>query len=206
MGPQRGKLLDEFWSMDHECRAQFCQQERQGGSVPPEILQELHHSQSHHVDAFRWKEEVQISSVRYDEGDSFTISLDDGTEGQHDMIWLATGSETHVDFYSALEDLRTVLPIREVHGLPILNKDLSWRAPPDLLLDEPKWKATARERFWCMGALATLELGPDALNLIGARAGAVAVAQAVRYSFAEAQSSADNSTICTDESSACSCC
>lgn len=204
MGPERGRLLDEFWSMDHECRARFCQEQRRGGSIPPEILQELHQSQSQQGDAFQWKEEVQISSVKYDGGNYLSVFLDDGTESQHDMIWLATGSETHVDFYSALEDLRKVLPIREAQGLPILNKDLSWRAPPEL--NEPKWKATARERFWCMGALSALELGPDALNLIGARAGAVAVAKAVRDSFAQAQSSTDDSTICTDESSVCSCC
>ena len=206
MGPQRGTFLEEFWSMDHECRARFCQEERKGGSIPPEILQELHQSQSLHGDAFRWKEEVQISSVNYDGGDYLSVSLDDGTESQHDMIWLATGSETHIDYYSALEDLRKVLPIRDVQGLPILNKDLSWRAPPETLLEEPKWKATARDRFWCMGALAALQLGPDALNLIGARAGAVVVAQAVRDSFAQAQSSTDNSTISTDESSVCTCC
>lgn len=206
MGPQRGKFLDEFWSMDHEYRARFCQEERKGGSIPPEILQELHQSQSLQGDAFRWKEEVQISSVNYDGGDYLSVSHDDGTESQHDMIWLATGSETHIDYYSALEDLRKVLPIRDMQGLPVLNNDLSWRAPPETLLEEPKWKATARERFWCMGALAALQLGPDALNLIGARAGAVAVAQAVRDSFAQAQSSTDNSTICTDETSVCSCC
>ena len=206
MGPQRGKFLDEFWSMDHECRARFCQEERKGGSIPPEILRELQQSQSLQGDAFRWREEVQISSVNYDGGDYLAVSFDDGTKSQHDMIWLATGSETHIDYYSALEDLRKVLPIRDVQGLPVLDKDLSWRAPPEALLEEPKWKATARERFWCMGALAALQLGPDALNLIGARAGAVAVAQAVRDSFAQAQSSTDNSTICTDESSVCSCC
>jgi hypothetical protein len=206
MGPQRGKFLDEFWSMDHECRARFCQEERQGGSIPPEILQELQLSQSLQGDAFRWMEEVQISSVNYDAGNHLTVSLDDGTESQHDMIWLVTGSETHIDYYSALEGLRKVLPIRNVQGLPVLNKDLSWRAPPETLLKEPKWKTTARERFWCMGALAALQLGPDALNLIGARAGAVAVAQAVRDSFAQTQSSTENSTICTDESSVCSCC
>ena len=206
MGPQRGKLLDEFWSMDHERRAQLCQEERQGGSIPPEIIQELYESQSQHGDTFQWKEEVQISSVTFDYNGNFQASLDDGTECQPDMIWLATGSETHIDLYTALTDLRKVLPMRDVQGLPILNKDLSWRAPPGVSLDEPKWKATARERFWCMGALAALELGPDALNLIGARAGAVAVAQAVRDSFVEVQSPSDNSTAYTTESSACSCC
>jgi hypothetical protein len=68
-----------------------------------------------------------------------------------------------------------------VNGLPVLNKHLSWRCPVDKEANEPQWKKEARKRFWCMGSLAGLELGPDALNLIGARHGAVRVAKDIRY-------------------------
>ena len=83
------------------------------------------------------------------------------------MIGCASPSMFERDHYSALSDLREVLPVDVVNGLPVLNGDLSWRVPDGD--EEPMWKQAARKRIWCMGALSALELGPDALNLIGAR-------------------------------------
>ena len=45
---------------------------------------------------------------------------------------------------------------------------------------EPEWKTVLRNRLYIMGSLAGLELGPDALNLIGARHGAVRIAKVPR--------------------------
>ena len=160
MGPRRGRLLEEFWSLDMHGRAEQLRRIRGGGSVPPEIVTELMRSKA------VVKEQVEISEVRWVDG-RLRVTLDDGSEGDYDMIWLATGANNHVDHYSALSDLREVLPVNVVNGLPVLNGDLSWRVPDGD--EEPMWKQVARKRIWCMGALAALELGPDALNLIGAR-------------------------------------
>ena len=198
MGPKRGKYLDDFWSFNMRDRAQRLQEARRGGSIPPEILQELEHccQNQHQHQQFQVKEEVQISEVHWRDN-RFHVFLDDGSECEPcDMIWLATGCENHIDHYTALSHLRKILPVSVMNGLPILNQNLSWRAPTpseeetnadadaESEEQEPKWKQIARERFWCMGALAALQLGPDALNLIGARHGAVRVAEAIRGDYA----------------------
>lgn len=55
-------------------------------------------------------------------------------------------------------------PINCVNGLPDLQPDLSWaKGVP----------------FYVMGAFAQLQLGPDALNLAGARSGSVVVTRAM---------------------------
>ena len=51
-----------------------------------------------------------------------------------------------------------------VGGLPLLQDDLSWAEGCPL---------------YVMGAFAMLQLGPDALNLAGARSGGVIVARAL---------------------------
>ena len=163
MGPRRGRLLEEFWSLDMHGRAEQLKRIRGGGSVPPEIVHELMKSDA------MVKEEVEILDVCWDDG-KLHVTLNDGSECDYDMIWLATGANNHIDHYSALSVLREVLPVDVINGLPVLNRDLSWRVPDgDERPLEPLWKQVARKRLWCIGALASLELGPDALNLLGAR-------------------------------------
>lgn len=133
------------------------------------------------------------------EGGSFRVMLDDGSPAEsYDMIWLATGGDNDVDLYPVLARLRRELPLPVVNGLPVVDKHLNWRCecsvpspevtytdPPDeprLDDEEPPWMDTARRRIWVVGCLAALELGPDALNLMGARHGAVRVAKAIRSS------------------------
>lgn len=162
MGKKRGSLLEQFWCLDGQGRSQVLKEARGGGTIPPEILEQLANANGLQVN-----EEVQILEVNWID-DRFLVTLDDGSNPVfYDTIWLATGAQNHIDHYSALDDLRETLPVEVVNGLPELNEDLSWRAPVGM--DEPAWKRVARERIWCMGALAALELGPDALNLIGAR-------------------------------------
>jgi len=181
MGPGRGKLLDEFWSLDSPCRAQFMKEARQGGSIPPELAHKLSEISQSSPGRVQVKEEVQISHVRWDDDEEqFYIQLDDGSsELCFDMIWLATGADNDIELYEALRGLREHLPIETVSGLPVLKSDLSWKRPNNDD-NEPSWKDILRRRLYVMGSLAGLELGPDALNLIGARHGAVRVAKAIR--------------------------
>ena len=163
---KRGKLLESFRSANMQERARRLKEARGGGTIPPETIQELRAKQGMRL---QLKEEVQISEVHW-ANDKFHVFLDDGSEEEsYDMIWLATGAQNHIDHYSALSNLRKALPVRVVNGLPVLNTDLSWQDPDGVDTDEPAWKQVARKRVWCMGALAALELGPDALNLVGAR-------------------------------------
>mmetsp|Transcript_724 Transcript_724/g.1726 ORF Transcript_724/g.1726 Transcript_724/m.1726 type:complete len:631 (-) Transcript_724:2497-4389(-) len=182
MGPRRGQLLDEFWSLNMFKRAQLIRDARLGGSIPPDILKELVRHTERPIAKLKVQEEVQVSQVHWSEPEGlFRVKLDDGSDfEEYDMIWLVTGSENHLDNYSVFSRLRKVLPVDVVGGLPVLTKDLSWRCPPAMEADEPSWKQGARKRMWCVGSLAGLELGPDALNLVGARHGAVRVASNIR--------------------------
>jgi hypothetical protein len=126
--------------------------------------------------------ETEILNVQYDgTHDNLLVSLDDGQPARaYDMIWLATGFDIQIDNYPFLDEMRKELPVDVVEGLPMLNHKLSWRCSSAASGFESVCKTAARRRFWTMGPLAGLELGPDALNLMGARQGAVRVANAVR--------------------------
>lgn len=186
MGPHRGKLLDGFWSLTAQDRAKLLKEERRGGSVPPELLQHLNDVARSAPKPVQVDQEVQISHVSWTENHQFHVTLDDGSPSESfDMIWLSTGADNDVDLYPALAKLRLQdLPIDVVGGLPVIDKDLTWKKPEhndkENELNEPQWKQQLRSRLFVMGTLAGLELGPDALNLLGARHGAVRIAQAIR--------------------------
>jgi hypothetical protein len=61
-------------------------------------------------------------------------------------------------------------PTSRHYGLPLLQKDLSW---------------AEGENFYVMGAMAGLQLGPDALNLAGGRHGACKIARRIRAELSE---------------------
>lgn len=180
MGPCRGKLLEDFWSLPYHQRAKQLKDERKGGSIPPELVNALRIRQECQQSVpLKVMEEVQVSDVEHDPNASeFHVSLDNGVADTFDMIWLATGGDNDIALYPVLSRLLEVLPVPVVSGLPVLGSDLSWKSQTNE--NEPMWKGEMRRRLYVMGVLAGLELGPDALNLIGARHGAVRVAQAIR--------------------------
>ena len=113
---------------------------------------------------------------------------------EFDQIWLATGFTHSVDNTPILKDLCNHLPFATTAaGMPILNSDLSWKLEqtkdneancdgrsPAIEQNETEKKVKASSNLWIMGPLAGLTLGPDALNLMGARHGAVRIAKSLR--------------------------
>ena len=93
------------------------------------------------------------------------VGFDDGSSGSFDYIWLATGGDMDLALVPIFRRMLEQKPIPVVGGLPALQPDLSWDASCPL---------------YVMGAFAQLELGADALNLAGCRAGSVRVAKALR--------------------------
>ena len=201
MGPKRGKMLEEFWACsDMNDRAKQLKEARGGGTIPPEIIEELLSSQGSKLEV---KTEVEIEEVEW-EDNNLKVSLTDGSECKPAMIWLSTGAQNHIDYYNVLSKLREVLPVNVVDGLPVIDNDLSWKSPEDGS-DEPRWKQTVRKRLYCCGALSGLQCGPDSLNLIGARHGAVKVAKSIRRDFEVER--LRKLEVATDDESVCeSCC
>lgn len=173
MGPCRGKLQQHFASLTPELRACGLQDARQGGSIPPELVEELQRQSR-----LEWKQEAEIYSVDYDSEELWVSFADESEDQVYDQIWLATGSDVDLEEYPPLLQLhQTSLPIPLVRGLPVLSNELTWGTKKE---DEEGWKRVARRNLYCMGVLAGLELGPDALNLLGARRGASRVAHRLR--------------------------
>lgn len=186
MGPTRGKLLGKFWSRDYDNRVQFLKEVRKGGSVPPELAHKLLEIVRDSKRRVQLKQEVQISDVFWT-GKRFRVQMDDGSsEEDFDMIWMATGADNDIELYKPLQRLLRDLPIDTTGGLPVLNSDLTWKRSSSIDEDsEASWKGILRRRLHVLGCLAGLELGPDALNLIGARHGSVRVAKALRLAMYE---------------------
>ena len=186
MGPKRGRLLDDFWSRDSPSRVQFLKEARDGGSIPPELVQKLLQTAEDSLGRVQVKQEVQISNVDWT-GDQFRVQLDDGSsEICFDMIWMATGADNDIDLYAPLEQVRKELPVDVAGGLPVLDSNLAWKRPSSIDEDsEGRWKGILRHRLHVMGCLAGLQLGPDALNVIGARHGSVRVAKALRLAMCD---------------------
>ena len=167
-----------------EDRAKCMQEARGGGSIPPEVSLAIAASPCLTV-----KEEVQVSGLEW-RNERFFVTLDDGSgEDCFDMIWMATGFDNDLSLYPPLCHLQQHLPIETVHGMPVLDQDLSWKTNLEGSSEEPPWKSVLRRRLFVMGSLAGLELGPDALNLVGARHGAVRIAKALREDMKETPSS-----------------
>mgnify|MGYP005846387929 CR=1 FL=1 len=184
MGPARGRLQDEFQALSPEGRVQMIREARGGGSIPPELVQLLNKKAARTGRAKGGNELIMKDCVEADDVElltdgSLTAFFNDGTCWQGDMIWLATGFVNQIENHALLHKLSLLLPIQTKHGLPVLNSDLSW-GTEDNEAERVPWKAVARSRCWVMGAMASLELGPDALNLMGARQGAVRVARSIR--------------------------
>ena len=82
-----------------------------------------------------------------------------------DWVCLCTGSALDIDMDPLLKNVRQHLPSDSVNGLPLLDSSMRWH---------PDWD------MFVLGAYASLQLGPDALNLAGARRGAARVVPHLR--------------------------
>jgi hypothetical protein len=93
-------------------------------------------------------------------------SADESVNGiAFDRIWLATGSEVNVEAEPVLQQLLRDRPIELVNGLPTIHPSLAWDVDCAVYI---------------LGAYAQLQVGPDALNLGGARSGACRAAFVLR--------------------------
>ena len=161
MGPQRPRLLMEFWKMNHFERLAVLKKARTGGAtIMPASFDELKREIQHgRVDLL---ERCEVLSANWMDGSNWNVAYwkekHELMETDVDWIWLATGMK--LDF--ANEPLVRHLHVETVDGLPVLSKNLC-----------------CCENIHVMGAYAALELGPGSLNLMGARSGAFRIAQAL---------------------------
>lgn len=175
VGDRRAAELRKFWRLELDDRYRAIAAMRGGGSMSPGVRatlalheQESSSSSSSSSSEKTTKrlvvaEEVEVDTAAWID-DEITLRFQDGGATSADFVWLATGATFDVELVPILASLQEQKPIPIVGGLPVLQPDLAW---------------AANVPFYVMGAFAQLQLGADALNLAGARAGGVLVAKSL---------------------------
>lgn len=154
------RLRSEFLSTPVEGRLKMVREVVQGGSVPESYMKELRHlaSTSDRLE-LQTSESIDRSVVFIREG---KVHVDDEV---FDHIILATGSTSAPGLTPLYKQVEVELGLRTVDNYPLLDDGLSWMPGEDLFV---------------VGANAVLELGPGALNLMGAMRGGRIVAEGLR--------------------------
>lgn len=135
---------------------------REGGSIPPYYFELLLAEQAKGRLTLLTGAEVKQAEPS-EEGVSLLVESGDGQlRIQALEVVLATGTQLAVDRVPCLEWLRQHQPIGEHGGAPAVQPDLRWAPGVDAFV---------------LGAYGALQLGPDAVNLAGARRGSRAVAR-----------------------------
>lgn len=129
---------------------------RDGGSIPPNYFELLLAEQSKGRLTLLSGTEVKQAELN-EAGVSILVENEHGQlRIQALEVVLATGTQLAVDRVPCLEWLRQHRPIGDYGGAPTIQADLRWAPGIDAFL---------------LGAYASLQLGPDATNLAGARRG-----------------------------------
>ena len=145
-----------YYSLPPADRVTWMRNLRGGGSVPPYYFEELDSEIQSSFSQGRILEnvvKVVKSAVTHDNG--ICVQFDDGSTIIVSRIVLATGFEINGRKIPLLETVAKRFGLRfSPQGFPMLTPDLVWH-----------------DRISVVGALAAIELGPDALNITGARKG-----------------------------------
>lgn len=146
LGP---KELAGFAGLDPAARADAVLAARDGGSVPQSAAAALREAAAGGGLCLHEHSRV-VAGVRAERP---VLVLGDERRVVSDRIWLATGTEATVDSCRLLDDVVTAHPCPVHRGFPELTEDL-------------RWPGTS---LHVCGRLASLQLGPAAGNLWGAR-------------------------------------
>ncbi|GJN72372.1 hypothetical protein PLICBS_006445 [Purpureocillium lilacinum] len=172
MGKYKNAEQARFWTADSdEERLAIIKEARGGGSITPLFNKRL----KKHIAAGKLAlfERTALSDVCFEESDCeadgagrWTVSTEPPVDGlpAFDYIYFATGIQTD---FRALPYLRGMLdkhPIQGFGGFPCLNEDLMWADGVPLFV---------------AGRLASLQLGPAAPNIGGAKLGAERISWAI---------------------------
>ena len=139
-------------------RRQIIAQERIPGTVTAAVNRGLQYAIRNKQ--IQWHQAEVSSLSQSTANEACSLHLSSGTSIEVDRILLATGFGKRPP--SLMQKLR--LPVSDVCGYPIVDRDLRWGHP----------------RIFVSGALAELELGPSARNIAGARLAAERIVQASR--------------------------
>mmetsp|Transcript_137199 Transcript_137199/g.293107 ORF Transcript_137199/g.293107 Transcript_137199/m.293107 type:complete len:491 (+) Transcript_137199:77-1549(+) len=149
----------EFFNKPIEERLKHIKAARGGGSVPPMYMEAIREAEAFGSLVIKCGE-VQLSAVHTD---SVDVTID-GQVQRFDLIVNACGHRPDCQKLPLISELLKASPVDITGGFPTLSDDLQWG---DF------------KRLFVIGALASLQVGPDAGNLMGLTRAAQIVAHAM---------------------------
>ena len=167
MGRERTSRLASFWAIDdYEQRMEQLVNAKNGGSMTPEVLEELEKGEA--TGYYTCFEDTNIEYAYFDDTTmKWEVQFDENAEVDgpcfYDAIWCATGTRIDMKagvFKSLSKHIETVCG-----RLPKLTEDL---------------RINKNINAFILGQHAGLTLGPGSVNLMGARAGASRVAETLK--------------------------
>ena len=160
------KHLSEIYHCDMEERMKQLKKARDGGSVPSMYMKLL--------EKYKGNLECCVGNVEYMAGDNVdddqnetekvTIAIN-GVPFHFDKVIVACGIKPDCSTNPVIANVLSKWPIQTHHGFPELTPDLHW--------------SKSRKSLFVVGAMASLQVGPDAGNLMGMRRAATLVANAL---------------------------
>ena len=148
--------ISEFYHQSEEERLKALKEVRGGGSVPSNYMNDLR----------EWEKKGQVTLVTGDpefihstDDGKLMIGLNEGSCKLFDCVILACGIKPDCTANPLIRKIREKFPVQMVGGFPSVSVDLEWT-----------------KNLFCVGALASLNVGPDSGNIMGARRGASIVA------------------------------
>lgn len=174
VGRYKNVEFSKFYQQSGDERLDTVQKARNGGSITPHMRTQLQSLQD--VGVLDLKEYTAVTQlIQQLDGNGKhvcwlveTINSKTGKSLQLeiDTIWLATGSLMDINTDPLFSNIVNQYPIESHRGIPELRHDLSWsKQLPNL---------------YVMGAYAALQLGPNALNLIGGKSGADRISETLK--------------------------
>ncbi|GMH43562.1 hypothetical protein BSKO_11484 [Bryopsis sp. KO-2023] len=167
-GRLRHEKLKSFWGEDSMSkRLDMIMDARQGGTIP--------HESKNRLDEL--VEEGRCTVLEYaevwdanwsNEEEAFDMYLSSGLRLSVGRVWLATGSDIDISEEPLFSNLMESHPLETQSGYPVLQPDLRWA---------PEWD------LFVMGAYSALSMGPDAINLAGARRAGFKIADCIKASL-----------------------
>ena len=164
------KCLSEFYHDSIENRLLRLKEARDGGSVPPLYMKRLDQKR----DSLKcWVGDVEY---RHDDDDINAADKDDdrilihfqGSVHKFDKIVVACGIKPDCVAQPLIEKIHKQWPINVCGGLPDVTQDMRWHDGK-----------TGNENVYVAGAMAGLQVGPDAGNLMGIRRAASVIADSL---------------------------
>ena len=139
----------EFFEQSLDCRLKHIKEARGGGSVPPMYMKELRDAEANGLIELKCVE-AQVEAIF---SDSVQVRL--GSEVKcFDLVVNACGHAPDCQKLPLISQLLRDCPVEVVGGFPVVSQDLQWGSFKQLFV---------------IGALASLQVGPDAGNLMGLR-------------------------------------